>query len=125
MRATHLVLKSGAGHCFFVISTKPDLTDAERLRLERREGNEHVESSVPYGQLMHEAGFKGVEVSDVTPEYIVTIRAWKNEWEADSDALIELVGEEEYERRIRNRILDISNAEDGLLQRFRIFGAKA
>ncbi len=125
LRATHSVLKSGAGNCFYVISTKPGLTDADRRRLAKREGNEHVESPVPYGQLMRETGFIDVEVSDVTPDYIVTIRAWKSEWEADSDPLIELFGEEEFSRRIHNRILDISNAEDGLVQRFRAFGVKA
>lgn len=108
MRATYSVLKPGAPNCFYVITTAKDLTDAERERLAQRDGNEHVESRVPYDVLMDEAGF--IE--------------WKREWEADADAFIELVGEEDFVRRIRNRNLDIVNTADGLLQRYQVYGVK-
>ena len=124
LRATHTVLKTGGRNCFYVIYSKENMTDSERRRLERREGNEHVESPLPYERLMAEAGFVDVEVADCTPEYIDTIKAWKREWEGDADAFIDLLGEEEFSQKIRNRILDISNAEDGLTRRTRVFGVK-
>lgn len=74
--------------------------------------------------MMEEAGFVEIEVADVTSEYTETIAGWKSEWEADADAFIELVGEEEFDRRIHNRILDLANAEDGLVQRLQLFGIK-
>ncbi len=125
LRATNSVLRSGARNCFYVISTREGLTDADRRRLAEREGNEHVETPRPYERLMELAGFVDIEVSDVTPEYIETIASWKREWEAEAEALTELLGQEEFARRIHNRVLDIANAEDGLMHRVRVLGAKA
>ncbi|MEE8376603.1 MAG: hypothetical protein V3S26_09825 [Acidimicrobiia bacterium] len=124
MRATHSVLKPRAPICFYVITTAEDLTDAKRERLAQRDGNEHFESRVPYDVLMDEAGFIDIELTDVTSQYTKTLIAWKREWEADADAFVELVGEEDFVRRIRNRNLDIVNTADGLLQRFQVYGVK-
>jgi cyclopropane fatty-acyl-phospholipid synthase-like methyltransferase len=107
-----------------VITTPGDLTDKERERLAQRDGNEHVESRVPYDVLMDEAGFIDVELTDVSDQYAKTLTEWKREWEADADAFIELVGEQEFIRRIRNRNLDIANTADGLLQRYQVYGVK-
>ena len=124
MRATHSVLKPGAANCFYVITTAENLSAAERERLARRDGNEHVESRVPYDVLMEEAGFIDVELTDVTSQYTKTLIEWKREWEGDADAFIELVGEQEFVRRINNRNLDIVNTADGLLQRYQVYGVK-
>ena len=124
LRATYSVLKPGAPNCFYVITTAEGLTDAERERLAQRDGNEHVESRVPYDVLMDEAGFIDIELTDVTSQYNKTLIEWKREWEADAVAFIELVGEQEFVRRIRNRNLDIAHTADGLLQRFQVYGVK-
>ena len=124
MRATRLVLKPGAPNCFYVITTAEDLTDADRERLAQRDGNEHVESPVPYDVLMEEAGFAYIEVTDVTSQYAKTLMGWKREWEADADAFIELVGEKDFARGIRNSNLDIASTADGLLRRYRVYGVK-
>ena len=124
LRATYSVLKPGAPNCFYVITTAEGLTDAERERLAQRDGNEHVESRVPYDVLMDEAGFIDIELTDVTSQYNKTLIEWKLEWEADAVAFIELVGEQEFVRRIRNRNLDIAHTADGLLQRFQVYGVK-
>lgn len=124
LRATDSVLKPGAPNCFYVITTAGNLTDADRDRLAKREGNEHVESPVPYNVLMERAGFADIELTDVTIQYVETLKGWKRAWEADAAALIELVGEEEFARRLHNRTLDIANAEDGLVRRYRVFGTK-
>jgi len=124
MRAIRSVLKLGAANCFYVITNADDLTDSDRDRLAQRDGNEHVESRVPYDVLMEEAGFVDVELTDVTSQYSETLRAWKREREANADAFIELVGEEEFARRIRNHDLDIASAADGLLRRYRVYGVK-
>jgi len=122
MRATRSVLKSGAANCFYVITTADDLTNTDRERLAQRDGNEHVESLVPYDMLMEEAGFVDVELADVTSQYLKTLKGWKGEWEADADAFTELFGEEEFARRLRNRNLDIASTADGLLRRYRVYG---
>ena len=124
MRATHSVLKPGAANCFYVITKVENLSAAEGERLARRDGNEHVESRVPYDVLMEEAGFIDVELTDVTSQYAKTLIEWKREWEGDADAFIELVGEQEFVREINNRNLDIVNTADGLLQRYQVYGVK-
>ena len=124
MRATRSVLKPGASNCFYVITTADDLNETDRERLAQRDGNEHVESPVPYDMLMEEAGFVDIEVTDVTSQYIKTLSGWKSEWEAAANAFIDLVGKKEFARRIRNRNLDIASTADGLLRRFRVYGVK-
>ena len=124
MRATRSVLKPGAPNCFYVIANAKDLTDADRERLAERDGNEHVESPVPYDMLMEEAGFVDVGLTDVTSQYVETLMGWKSEWEADADAFIELIGKREFLRRNRNRNLDIATTGDGLLRRYRVYGVK-
>lgn len=124
LRATWSVLKPGAPNCFYVITNAESLTDAGRKRLAEREGNDHVESPVPYDVLMRQAGFVDIQLTDVTTPYIETVIGWRRAWEDDADAFIELVGEEEFLRRIHNRDLDIANAEDGLMRRYRVYGSK-
>lgn len=124
LRAIRSALKPEARICFYVIATAAGLTDAERRRLAQRDGNDHVESPVPYQQLMDQAGFVDVEVRDVTGAFLETLRSWKREWQAEADPLIDLFGEEEFTRKIRNRTLDIGSTEDGLLYRYRVFGVR-
>jgi acyl-coenzyme A synthetase/AMP-(fatty) acid ligase len=61
--------------CFYVIANAADLTAADRERLAQRDGNEHVESPVPYDMLKEEAGFVDIELTDVTSHYATTLRA--------------------------------------------------
>lgn len=124
LRATWSILKPGAPNCFYVITNAEGLTDAGRERLAERDGNDHVEAPIPYDVLMRQAGFVDIQLTDVTTPYIETVIGWKRAWEDDSDAFIELVGEEEFLRRIHNRDLDIANAEDGLVRRYRVYGSK-
>ncbi|MFV1961475.1 MAG: hypothetical protein ACC658_06545 [Acidimicrobiia bacterium] len=124
MRATRSVLRPDAPNCFYVIAGAEDLTDKDRERLAVRDGNEHVESQVPYDMLMEKAGFVDVDLTDVTAQYAETLMGWKREWEADADAFIDLVGKKEFIRRTRNRDLDIAAVSDGLLRRYRVYGVK-
>ncbi len=124
MRATRSVLKPGAANCFYVIANADGLTDTDRERLAQRDGNEHVESPVPYDMLMEEAGFVDIELTDVTSQFVKTLRGWKSEWEAEADAFIDLFGEKEFARGIHNRNLDIASTADGLLRRYRVYGVK-
>ena len=122
LRATRQVLKPGAPDCFFVMSNARPLTDVDRDQLALRDGNEHVVAPEPYDVLMEKAGFDQIDVTDVTAQYAETLEDWKREWIAGEEALTELVGAEDYARRLRNRDLDIANVADGLLARYRVFG---
>ena len=124
MRATLSVLRPGAPNCFYVIASAENLTDKDREQLAERDGNEHVESQMPYDMLMEQAGFVDVELTDVTSQYAETLMGWKREWEAEADAFIDLVGQKEFIRRVHNRDLDIAAVFDGLLSRYRVYGVK-
>lgn len=125
LRATYQALKPGGRNCYYVIATKEDLSPADRAQIAKRDGNEYVESPTPYRRLMEQSGFAEVEVIDVSEEFVETIAAWKRQWEAEADSLIGLLGEEEFSRKIHNRVLDLASAEEGLLKRFRVSGRKA
>ncbi len=124
MRATFSVLKPGARHVFYVITTTEGLTHTDRARLAQRDGNEYVESAVGYDLLMSESGFVDIELVDVTPQYLETAKSWKMAWEEDAESFVALLGEEDYRTRMRNRSLDIAHAEDGLVKRYLVSGVK-
>ena len=124
LRAVHRVLRPGAGFCFFVIANTNPLTDADRAKLARRQGNDHVETPAPYDRLMEDAGFVDIELVDVTRQYAETTNKWKQAWEEDARSFINLIGEDEYLRKIRNRELDTAFVEQGLLSRYRVYGVK-
>lgn len=79
---------------------------------------------MPYDVLMNEAGFVDIQLTDLTSAYLETLKGWKQAGEADADALIDLVGEEDYSRRMHNRTLDIANAEDRIVRRYRVYGTR-
>lgn len=124
MRAIYSTLKPRGRHCYFVIGTDGALSDRERERLALRDGNDYVESPIPYDTLMEQAGFVDFSMIDVSAEYAETLRAWKRAMLADADAFKDLLGEEQFERRLQNRTYDIEHVEDGLTRRWRCSGAK-
>ena len=124
LRAVHQVLRPGAPFCYFVIANNSPLTDADRALLAQRQGNDYVETPAPYDRMMEEAGYVDVELLDVTPQYAETTIKWKRAWEEDAESFIQLVGEDEYLRKIHDRELDLAFIEQGLLSRYRVYGAK-
>lgn len=124
MRATQAVLKPGARACFYTITSRPGLTPAERERLHRRDGYEHAESEIPYDEMMDMAGFTDIELTDVTPGYLDTLIEWRRAWSVDEARLRDLLGDDEFDRRVGNRSLDIDNVRAGILRRYRALGVK-
>ena len=108
---------------FYAITLASGLSAEERRRA-IRDGNEHVGADPGYEDLMTQAGFVDIEVVDVTDSYRVTMEAWSNAWAADSDALVKLLGQQEYELRHELREVAIAAIRDKLLMRYRVSGVK-
>ena len=124
LRAISSVLKPGGRQLFYAITLATGLSDQARKRA-IRQGNEHVGAEPGYRILMKQAGFEDIEVMDVTDDYLSTMEAWSTAWGVDSDALTQLLGETEYNRRIELREVDIAAVRSGLLMRYLISGVKA
>ena len=123
LRAISEALKPDGRHIFYAITLASGLTTEERQRA-IRDGNEHVGAAPGYQVLMTQAGFADVDVVDVTDSYLSTMEAWSIAWKANADALIRLLGQAEYQRRIELREVDIAAVRSKFLLRYRVSGVK-
>ena len=124
MRATNQALKPGGRFVFYVIYVSAGLNDAQLARIANRDGNEHVGAEAGYDVLMSDAGFEHVEAEDVTAQYLDTLQHWRRVRVRDKDDFVELIGEQDYDDRMRRMDSDIANVRDGLLQRQLVSGVK-
>jgi cyclopropane fatty-acyl-phospholipid synthase-like methyltransferase len=70
-----------------------------------------------YPSMLHTAGFRDVDVSDLSADYLATVRRWVAAREAHFDELAELLGEEEVRERIATGRRTAAAIADGLLVR--------
>lgn len=124
LRASHRVLKPGGTTAFAVIAVGDDLT-GEQLEEAIAAGPPHVATDRAYPDLMRVAGFEDVETAEVTPEYLETLTAWRDEWETESVELRRIVGADDFNERQANRMRAIRAIEDGLLRRYLVSGVRS
>lgn len=79
-------------------------------------GPRAVASRRPLADDLHAAGFDDVTIDDVTPDFLVTVRAWQDEFARHERALRDALGAEFDERR-RERAHVAAGIEEGLLLR--------
>ena len=84
-------------------------------------GPRAVGTTQPIGALMHAARFEEVEVTDVTPDFITTTKAWFNAFVERESELRPLLATE-YDDRQNGRREMIQGAQEGLLQRLLVSG---
>lgn len=109
--------------CFTVIAVADGLT-AEEMRRAIEAGPPEVESGSGYPALMSAAGFRDIEVLDVSDDYMATAEAWLRSWEADAPAIRTLVGPNDFAERQDNLRRAIEATRAGLLLRDLIRAAK-
>lgn len=90
-------------------------------RIAVRRGPRAVTSTRPIDVLMDAAGFRDVEVADVTRDFLAVARAWEREFDAHEDHLRGVLGGEWEERQADRRDL-IAGVEAGQLQRILVTG---
>ena len=86
----------------FVVVLGGDLSE-EELDLALETAPDHVDAGPGYPALLDEAGFIGVEVVDVSEEYLATVEAWAEAWEAEAEDLTSLFGSDEVTDSIARR----------------------
>ena len=94
----------------------PNLTPGQR-RHAVRAGPPAVLARQDHRTLLRTAGFNDIEESDVTAGYLTTVRAWFDQSSALEQELRTVVGDVVFDDRQRDRQLQMSAIEGGLLRR--------
>ena len=71
-----------------------------------------------YASLLDSAGFVDVVAEDVTSAYRTTLAAWHDETQRRRDAVVALVGAEEFEDRLQRRRGALAAVDAGRLRRY-------
>lgn len=108
---------------FLVIAAADGLSAEEADRV-LDVGPEHIATGDGYPYLLQAAGFEGVDVVDVTDEYLATKAAWIHEWDAESFELEQLLGAEFAERQSRRRRA-LATVQAGLMRRYLISAVRS
>ena len=71
-----------------------------------------------YRSLLKSAGFAEIEALDLTSDYLATQTAWIHAIDQRADAIRTILGNAEYDERMRDRRNTRAAIETGLLSRF-------
>jgi hypothetical protein len=96
--------------------------DCKHYREALRLGPPAVDARASDDVLLQKAGFVGVQITDVTLEFLGTARGWWGEFLRHESAVKALLGEAEWEERQASRAGIIRGIEDGLLRRILVSG---
>ena len=116
LRASRLLLRPGGRTAFFTIHPTPGLTPRRRRRA-HRDGPVAVASHLSGRELLARAGFVDVKETDCTAEFATVAQALVDHCEDQRDALAEVRGADEFDRRQTERRIQLQAVRDGLLRR--------
>ena len=68
-------------------------------------------------ELLERAGFVDGEETDCTADFATVAQAWVDQCEDQRDALAEVLGADEFDRRQTERRIQLQAVRDGLLRR--------
>ena len=116
LRACRRVARDGARTAFTVIALAPALVDSER-QIAIASGPTFVDSPDDYALLLGQSGWRLEERSDLTAEFLQSMRTELEGMRARADALAEALGADEFTERIKRRQATIAAVDVGLLRR--------
>lgn len=116
LRECRRVARHGAKMVFSVIAPAPSLSPG-RHRLAVEAGPPHVDAPADYAVLLRDANWLLLDRIDATDQFMRALRIRNEAMDAVKDALIELLGSDEYDMRRQNRHDTMSAVADGLLKR--------
>jgi hypothetical protein len=101
---------------FLTIEPAAGLDDVE---LERaiENGPPEVAMDAPHEQLLASVGFVDIEAVDVTTEFSRTQNAWTEAWSAHEQELLDLLGSEALDERMKDRQAMRTALDEHLLRR--------
>lgn len=110
------VARTGARMLFYVIAPAKDLCGSD-LDEACRVGPPFVGLADNYTNLLTESGWQLLEKTDLTTEYLAALRRLVQRLENGSNALLGLLGNQQFEEQLEHRRQQISAIERGLLER--------
>ena len=110
------VAHCGARMVFSVIVCAHSLSPEKRRRA-LEAGPHYVEAPADYAVLLREADWRLVERIDLTNEFMRSLRLRDAAMESTKDAVVALLGEEEFDARRQHRRATLSAVAEGLLMR--------
>jgi len=116
LRACRRLLRRGGRMAFLTIISSPNLTPSQRRQAARR-GPPAVLARRDHRSMLVTAGFHDIEETDVTAGYLTSVRAWFDQSVAREQELRTLLGDVLFDERQRDRKLQRSAIEDGLIRR--------
>jgi cyclopropane fatty-acyl-phospholipid synthase-like methyltransferase len=119
LRAIDRVLRPGGRLAFAVITFADGITAEEKLWA-GGVSPENIDAGPGYPELLAEAGFVDIDVTDVTEQYGATIDAWVAAWDDEAAGIGRLMTAEEFADR-QSRLRRSSQAvRRGLRRRYLI-----
>jgi hypothetical protein len=116
LRACRRLLRRGGRTAFLTIVAAPGLTPAQR-RVAARSGPPAVLTRIDQANMLRAAGFDDVVETDLTAEYLTSVRSWLREAAARESDLRSVIGDSLFEERQNDRRLQVTAIEAGLLRR--------
>jgi ubiquinone/menaquinone biosynthesis C-methylase UbiE len=123
LRSCRRIARDGARMVFTVIALAPSLVDSQR-RIAIASGPTFVDSPDDYAVLLDQSGWCLQERTDVTVEFLQSMRTDLEGMQARADALAKVLGADELSERMRHRQATIAAVDAGLLRR-ELFVARA
>lgn len=123
LQACRRVARDGARTAFTVIAPAPSLADAEH-RVALASGPVFVDVPDGYAVLLGQSGWCLEEHIDLTAAFLHSMRADLEGMQERADALAEVMGPDEFSRRVQRRQATIAAVDAGLLRR-ELFVARA
>ena len=117
LRECRRVARSGALMAFSVISLAAAPSDDEGRRLLQLSGPPYPDAGADYALLLRESGWDVIERLDVTAEFARCMGVLLDETRARRDALLALLGEQDFAERLQRRESTRASVERGLLKR--------
>lgn len=110
------VASTGARMLFYVIAPATGLSGKD-LEKACEVGPPFVGTPCDYGELLDKSGWEVIERTDLTDDYLRALRRLEDALEADSAALQEVLGPQEFIDQLHHRRDQIAAIENGLLER--------
>ncbi len=110
------VIRPEGKMAFTVIRVTPGLTGSD-YRRSVENGPEFVESAQDYHKMINDTGWKINSCDDITAEFAASCGRQIEAFAAQEEALVELLGKDEYRQRVINWRTKLDTINDGLLRR--------
>ena len=123
LRSCRRVARHGARMTFSTIALAPSLTTAER-RIAMESGPRFMDSKEDYVALLEQSGWSLQERIDLTATYLSCMRCELDGMKARTEALAQVFGQDEFNRRLERQQAAVSAIDAGFVRR-ELFVAQA